>query len=168
MSASQRATLLVRRPTKAAKRLLKWKLGRGGSATPDDFSPAAADEASVQVCLYDASSAAQPLVAAAVVPGVTCQGLGCWRTLGVATYRYKDRAASPYGVSVLKLKAASNGEAEMLVKGKGADLSLPPLGFIPPVRVQLKIDAAGPPVCWETSFEVAERNDATGFKATTP
>jgi hypothetical protein len=121
---------------------------------------------SLAVCLYDASAAAQPLLASALLPGGTCDAKRCWKRLaGDGGYRYRNRAATPAGLTDLKLRLSPAGEVQLVVKGKGGKLALPPLGLLTPVRVQLLIEDAAATTCWGSSFTSATRNDAGIFKA---
>ena len=115
-------------------------------------------------CLYDASAASQPLIEREVPPGGTCGTKPCWR-LVPGGYRYKNKLGSAHGVTDVKLRVSSAGELALLVKGKGASLDLPSLGFLPPVRVQLLASDAGGVTCWESTFAGAIKNEPTLFKA---
>jgi hypothetical protein len=51
----------------------------------------------------------------------------------------------------------------MIVKGKGADLGLPPVaGLTTPVTVQLRRDTGG---CWGARFSSPTTSNATFFKS---
>ena len=67
-----------------------------------------------------------------------------------------------------KLRVGGDGELRLLVKGKGANLSLPPLGFSTPVTLALVVEDATGTSCWRATFAAALRNDATVFKAVSP
>ena len=165
-SASQRSLIRLRRDLTGAKNLLKWKIVRGGKASLAELRDPANAHPSLAMCLYDASGAAQPLLASALLPGGTCAGGPCWKRLGgEGGYRYRNRAAAPDGVTNLKLRLTRGGDVQLLVKGKGGNLRLPPLGLVMPVRMQLLIGDTTGTTCWDSSFTSAVRNDPTVFRA---
>jgi hypothetical protein len=165
-SASQRSLLRLRRDPASGRNVLKWKVVRGGNGSRADIRDPVGGNPSLAVCLYDASAAAQPLLASGLLPGGTCGAKPCWKRLaGDGGYRYRSQAATPDGISLLKLRLSRGGELQLLVKGKGGNLPLPPLGLRPPVRVQLLIEDLGATTCWDSSFTSAIRNDPTIFRA---
>jgi hypothetical protein len=149
--------------------LLKWKIGGGGHVSMADLKNPATADPTILLCLYDASGFPQPLLEGTILAGGSCGGRPCWKTLGGAGgYRYKNPSATPDGLTDLKLKIAGQGELQLVLKGKGADLSLPALGFTTPVTLALVLDDAVGTSCWQATFTTALRNDAALFKATTP
>jgi hypothetical protein len=163
-SASQRSVLVLRDGASPAKNLLKWKIVRGGLATAANLHDPVTGDAVLAVCVYDASGAAQPLLAGTVPPGGTCGTKPCWRSVA-AGYRYKNRAATGDGVTDLRLRVGHNGEVQLVVKGKGAMLPMPTLGLVPPVRVQLVVGDPSGTTCWQSTFPSAVKNDGATFKA---
>jgi hypothetical protein len=163
-SASQRALLLVKVAANDAKNVLRWKIQRGASTAIDAFADPVAGAQAIRVCLYDTSSAAQPVTSIVVPAGGTCNGKPCWRPLGSSGYRYKNRAATHDGVTDMKLKVAGSGELQLLVKGRGSALPVPTLPLVTPVTAQLAI--AGE--CWQAHFVGSLHNDAASFRAVQP
>lgn len=152
-----------------ARNLLRWRIGDGGLATLAELKDPASGAPALRVCLYDGSSATQPRLASTIPAGGTCGTKACWKALGGAGgYRYRNRAATPEGVTALKLKIAGQGELQLLVKGKGADLPMPALGLVTPVTVQLAISEGGQTDCWEATFASALHDDASIFRAKSP
>jgi hypothetical protein len=93
----------------------------------------------------------------------------CWSVLrGAGGYRYRDRAATPDGLTGAKLRISGAGELQLLVMGKGANLPMPARGMVTPVTVQLSIADADGMTCWDATFAGALRNDATVFRAKSP
>lgn len=137
---------------------------RGGQVAPSDLHDPVSGDAAFGICVYDASTAAQPLVAGTVLAGGSCGSKPCWKSV-VGGYRYRNKAATADGVSALKLRLSASGELQMLVKGKGAALPLPTLGLTMPVHVQLVIDDVSGKTCWQSSFTSTLRNDAAIFRA---
>jgi len=116
------------------------------------------------ICLYDASASPQPLIARKVLPGGSCGSKPCWKAVA-GGYRYRNKVGSSDGVTDVKLRVTAAGEIALLIKGKGAGLDVPSLGFLPPVRLQLLASDAGGMMCWESTFAHAVKNEATLFKA---
>jgi hypothetical protein len=63
---------------------------------------------------------------------------------------------------VVNLTPGTDGQAAILLKGKGADLRMPTLPLTAPVTVQLQA-ASGQ--CWSASYSQAIANSAVGFRA---
>jgi len=119
----------------------------------------------LDLCLYDASSTAQPLLTGEVLGGGTCGSKPCWKALGSGGYRYKNKAGSVDGFTDVKLRVSSGGEIGLVVKGKGAGLSMPVLGLVTPVQLQLLVRDGSGTTCWESRFTGAVKNDPALFKA---
>lgn len=168
MSASQRS-LLILRDGDPARSLLRWKLNKGGAASMSDLRDPAQGAPTLLLCIYDTSAAVQPLLAATVLPGGACGSHACWKVLGgVGGYRYKNKAATPEGITDLKLKLTTFGELRVVAKGKGANLPMPALGLVEPVTAQLTIADGVGETCWDATFVGALKNDATLFRAKAP
>lgn len=155
---------MLRAGATPAKHLLKWKIARGGQAAPPDLRDPVGGSAAFGLCVYDASASAQPVLAGAVTAGGTCGTKPCWKAVA-GGYRYKSKAATVDGVTDLKLRLTAAGELQVLVKGRGAALPLPPLGLATPVRVDLVIDDGAGRTCWQSTFPSALENGAAGFRA---
>jgi hypothetical protein len=95
--ASQRSAVVLRNVATASKDLLKWKIAHGGPAGPGELGDPVAGEATLGICLYDASAAAQPLYAGAIALGGSCAGKPCWKALEDGGYRYKNKAGTRTG-----------------------------------------------------------------------
>jgi hypothetical protein len=96
-----------------------------------------------------------------------CGGSFCWRPTGLRGFKYNDAAGTSDGITRIRLRAG-NGDAKILVKGKGAALQVPPpadpnnlIYQDPSVTVQLR-NSDG--VCWEAVYPgPAKRIDGTQF-----
>jgi hypothetical protein len=151
------------------KDLFKWKW-KGAATAVGDFKDPAAGTPEVSVCVYDGSGV---LLEASILPGGTCSDKPCWKPLGKVAgptgYKYKNKLATPHGVTDAKLKAGDAGKAQVGIKGKGLNLQMPTLGNVPlPVTVQLVIEDGVGTECWETTFASTIRNDAEQLKAKGP
>ena len=109
--------------------------------------------------------------AGGVVP--TCGTKPCWKTTGTTGFKYKNKAATPDGITDVKLKAGGAGKAQVQVKGKGVLLGPPATAaLVTNVVVQLLIDDGGPIQCFKTSFPGAggsvTAQTTTQFKAKGP
>jgi len=67
---------------------------------------------------------------------------------------------SPDGLSTIIFRPGRAGR--IVVKGRGANLALPPLPLTTPVSVQLRRVDGGP--CWESTIEAPLVNSATRFR----
>ena len=148
--------------TTSARDKLRWGWRNSTGTTFADFGDPTVGT-SYAFCVYDASPAAQPLLAAEAPADSTCAVEECWEVYAANTvYLYVDGRHVVGGLSLLKLKSPPGG-TNLQAKGGGALLGLPPLPLTPPVRVQLhNSDTA---TCWEASYESATRNDGRVFKA---
>jgi len=110
----------------------QWKWGKGQTTIKADFgNPLGTTD--YQLCIY----ANGAFVSKAFIPaGGTCAGKPCWKE-NAKGFQYKDKDATPAGVTQLKLKEGLvDGKAQIQVKEKGANIDFPPLPLAPPVRVQ--------------------------------
>ena len=125
----------------------------------------------LRVCVYDGSGGSQPLAQMQVSPGGTCDGKPCWKRLGGSIpvgFKYKNKGATPNGLTDEKLKAGTAGKAQVGIKGKGSNLPALPLGLTLPVTVQLLIGDGTGTECWQTTYTGFSRNDDLQFKAKGP
>ena len=111
-------------------------------------------------CIYDAG---RGLVSSARVPaGRLCGGRSCWSANSTG-FKYKDKDATPDGVTSLSLRPGDAGRPKIMLKGKGDLLQLlqtPALPMIPPVTVQLRNSDGA---CWEAVYSAALKNAATQY-----
>ena len=103
-----------------------------------------------------------------VPPGGVCGSRPCWKASGSTGFSYKNKAATPNGLTSLKLKAGVSGKASVQAKGKGTNLPTPVLGLTLPVTAQLLITSGSTTECWQTTYTAATTNDAARFKAKGP
>jgi cysteine-rich repeat protein len=153
--ASGTSRLLLRDASSAAGDTLTWKCAAADATTLGELGDPSAG-AGYQLCLYDAAAVAQPRLAAAAPGG------GGWK-VSSSGVTYRSQTGAPAGLRIVKVKAGGAGRAKVLVKGKGAQLTLPDLaGLTPPVTVQLR-GAAG--TCWGATFSAPDAAGPTRFKA---
>ena len=154
-----KAKVKIKRDTSnPAKAKFKWKWA---AATPFDVNtlgfPTTIDD--VSVCAYDQSG----LVFEATAPaGGSCAGKPCWTLTGVKV-GYKDKEATPDGVTKAKAKSGDAGKGKIQVQGKGENLVPPSLPLAPPVQVLLM--RGDGPLCWEATYAAPSVNDPAQFKA---
>jgi hypothetical protein len=169
MSPGERSAILLKNAANDARDVLRWTIARGGPASPADLKNLAAPGASVAVCLYDASTAAQPLLTGVVAAGGTCGTKPCWKTLGGGSgYLYRNDAGAAAGLTGLRFKVPASGALQLAVTGRGVNLPLPTLPLTLPVTMQVAISDGAGTVCWESRVASAHRNDPATFKASSP
>ena len=163
-----KSTLSITNTSVDAKDTLKWKwLGTTGALA--DFGDPVAGAPAIRLCVYDGSTATQPLRTVTIPAGGTCNGKPCWKRLGSTSqpkgFSFADKAATS-GVASAKLVPAP--KARLQVKGKGSQLAPPALGLTLPVTVQLVIGDGTAATCWETVYTAVQKNGPTVLKAKGP
>ncbi len=160
---ASKSVLVVKDNADDSKDKLVWKWIKGAETAFAAFGTPTVDTP-YAFCLYDGN---QNLITSEVPPAGTCDGKACWKQLGSASnpkgFKYKDKELTPDGVKNVLLKAGAAGKAKSLVKGKGANLLLPPLGVTPDVTAQL-INQNGE--CWAAVFTADDliKNDGKILK----
>ena len=139
---------------------LTWKWLKGAATDLTDFGNPTIAGTDYTLCLY-AGTASTVVMEADVPGGSMCAGSPCW-VASSSGYRYKDRGLTSDGIENLLLRSGSAGKAKVIMKGKGPNLPLPPLGLALPVTAQLKNSSNQ---CWEADYPSAINNDAKQFKA---
>lgn len=150
------SALVISRGSTAAADKLGWKWSSGMLGAIGD--PINTDD--YALCIFDGTG--QVALSALAPSGGQCGGKPCWAALASGV-KYKDKVATPSGLTSLTVKSASGGLGKLAMKGKGVTLDLPllPLGL--PARVQLH---AGNGECWESTFSStgASQSDSIHFK----
>jgi Tol biopolymer transport system component len=159
---SGKSTLQIKDNADDSKDSIQWTWRKGDATDVADFGDPV-DTDGYAFCLYDESTGFPELVFESVAPaGELCtNGLPCWKASGSAGYSYKDKAATPLGITQMKIKAGGAGKAQATIKGKGSRLVLPALPLGLPVRAQLQ---AANGECWEATHLVATKNDGAQVK----
>jgi cysteine-rich repeat protein len=152
------------------KDLFRWRW-KGALTTFAELRDPVAAMPQITLCAYDGGGGI--VVEAALLPGGTCSGKPCWKTLGpVASpvgYKYSNKLGTPQGIIQARLKAGDADKAQVAIKGKGPNLQSPILGNLPlPLVVQLVVTDDMGTTCWETAFAAPTRNDEEQFKAKGP
>jgi hypothetical protein len=151
------ALLDLRDATPDARDQLLWRWSRGTSTMMDFGDPRAST--SYAICIYDGGS---NLVSSACAPaGGVCARRPCWKSRGLSGFAYRDKNRTPNGLDRIALRVGA-GNAKIVVKGRGANLAMPPLPLAAPVKVQLR-NTDG--VCWEASYSSEQTNTPDRFKA---
>ena len=138
----------------------RWVLDR---ATDISTFGSPLNSATYDLCIYDNSTAPQPLLSLAVPAGRICGGSPCWESQGQRGFRYANSDLTPNGVQAVLLRRELSGRARITVTGKGIKLGVR-LPFSPTVTVQLKNTQTG--VCWGASYAQPKVNDSEQFRAT--
>ncbi len=161
------ASLKIKDYADDTKDQFSWKWSKGDLTDVGAFMNPVNGSATYRVCIYDASVNPQPLMEADVPPGGTCGIRPCWKATPTG-FSYRNKAATPDGITSLKLKAGAPGTAKVQVTGKGAPLQTPALGLPLPVTVQLVIGDDVSTECWQTTYTAAIVNDPSRFSANGP
>ncbi len=138
---------------------LQWKWSAGSATDKADFGdPLTTDD--YALCLYDGTGLVATLTAPA---GGICATKDCWADKPKG-YQYKDKEASPSGITQLQLSEGTDGKAKIQVKGKGVNLPDLDLGMLTsPLTVQLKPIGGG--ICFGATYSSPfTKNDAVQFK----
>ncbi|MFN2428095.1 MAG: hypothetical protein ABR587_16800, partial [Candidatus Binatia bacterium] len=161
-----RSLLGLRTSENEARDRFQWKWGKGDATAIADFADPVAGSASYNVCVYDASPSAQPLLDLPIAPGGTCAGKPCWRAVSTKGFAYKNKDGNGDGVTALKLGSGVAGKSKVQVKGAGVALASPALPLTLPVTVQLSIDSGLGTECWQSTFtNPPSKNEGEKFRA---
>ena len=150
-----------RAPSKNCSFRRDWS--KGAATSLQDFEdPLATDD--YALCIFEAGKP-RPLLAAHVPAGGTCpNNVPCW-AFKTILYKYKDKAATPDGITKMLLKSSTTaGKPKIGVKGQGTLLRLPTPPLLGTVRVELRTSAPGS-VCWGADHTTVLKNSASSFTA---
>lgn len=154
-----KAFLAITDKTPDDKDQLQWKWSAGSATLKNDFGdPVNSDD--YALCIYDGTGLRATLTAPA---GDTCATKPCWADKPKG-YQYKDKEASPSGITQLQLSEGLDGKAKIQVKGKGLDLPDLDLSMLTsPLTVQLKRVGGG--ICFGATYSAPfTKNDGVSFK----
>ncbi len=155
-----KAFLAISDKTPDDKDQFQWKWSAGAATQKADFRDPVGSHDYV-LCLYDGTG----LLATFTAPAAgTCGTKPCWADKPKG-YQYKDKAATPDGITQLQLSEGAHGKAKIQVKGKGLDLPDVDLSTLTsPLTVQLEPAIGG--VCFGAtySFPPVLKNDGVSFK----
>lgn len=145
---------------------LKWVM-KGGDATPlaDFGDPVAGDDATWSWCLWAGDAPDEPLLGADLPNGGLCDGKPCWRAVSTKGFKMKDKTGTPGGVTSASLLAGDAGRTRLKVLGRGTKLEDATLPATLPLRAQLIADDGVAPLCWQSSWSEAVRNEEGLLKA---
>jgi hypothetical protein len=161
------ALFLIKDDGDPGKNKIIWKWLRGQATDVPDLGDPVGGSTAYSLCVYDAAGGIPHLAASATVGA----GTG-WTAAGTA-FKYADSSGAAAGIVKIILKPGADGEAKILMKGKGMGLVLP--GGVnqtqyfaqdSAVTVQL-LSSIGP--CWEAVYTgPATKNDGAQFKDKLP
>jgi hypothetical protein len=141
----------------SARKTLTWKWTRGAATSDSDFGLPTGTTA-YTLCLFAGTASA--LVGGADIPASAQK----WQATARG-FMYRDAAGTPGGISKAVLVSGAANRSKILVKGKGANLSVDTPAYDLPLLVQLTNSSND--VCWSASFDAADviRNQSRAFKA---
>lgn len=154
---AQTTKLLVN--TGAATDKLLWKWLQGESTSQSEFAdPLTA--AAYSFCVFAGTAA---IVVEADIPPDAQR----WAALGSTGFKYKDASGAADGIQRITLRGSDSAATKILLKGKGAGLSLTDPPLVPPLTAQLTNHDTD--VCWSATYEMADiiRNELGKLKAKT-
>jgi cysteine-rich repeat protein len=146
-----------------SKDSLVWSWKSSAPVAVGDFGdPTATSD--YALCVIDHTGGVPTLRMSRSVPaGGPCGDHSCWSAHSTH-FAYKNKAATPAGITALGLSAGSAaGKGKIGAKGKGALLGVPSGTFAPPLTVRVLRDDAA--TCWEATYSTPKTNDGRTFKA---
>ena len=152
--------ILPRRP--GIRQRIAWNWSHGEATRREDFGDPLAN-GTFTFCVFDESGSRPTVAFSAATRSGMCGNLPCW-TANAGGFRYRSTDGAPSGLRQLSLKAGADGQAKILLAGKGVDLTLPTLPLGLALRAQLR--GAGD-ACWESVYDEAgvARNTPGEFRA---
>jgi hypothetical protein len=158
-----KGVLLLKDKSPDTRDRVSWKWRKGSATDVFDFGEPLT-HTDYALCIYDASTNAQPVLTARAPAGGDCPGRPCWKLQGGAKrIEYKNKDLDPDGLQSLVLKAGEDGKAQVKANAKGEDIDMPALPLLPPVLVQLQGEHGE---CWEATYsDLVLKNDESGFRA---
>jgi cysteine-rich repeat protein len=167
LAAAGSSSVQLRDDAVDTKDRLQWKWAKGAPTDVNDFEDPVGGTATYHVCVYDSSPRTQPLSEMGVPAGGICGTAPCWKATGDTGFRYRSKAATPNGLTRLRLKASPTRPSVQTI-GRGANLPMPALPLTLPVTVQLVVADGMTTECWQTTYAGAAVNEASRFRASGP
>ena len=148
------------------------EVGQGEMTTTGAFLDPVGGTADYRFCIYDESSARQPLLDVGIEPGGLCAGEPCWKAMGTKGFSYADDAAAQGGITKIKLKSGDEGKAQIQVMAEGVALDTPAPPLTGDVTVQFLARDISSTNCWQTVYTVPTKNETgnnvSSYKAKGP
>jgi cysteine-rich repeat protein len=167
-TAPTRTVLKLRNATPDTKDSISWTWANGAATTLGDLGdPVTTDR--YALCVFGGTTPAPALLAAIAPAGGTCAGKPCWTAKATKGFVYKDKDATPSGLTNVVLQPGVAGKAKVKVKGKGPLLAsgdgvgFPSLPLPLPLRLQLQGENGA---CFEARYDGSgvQVNDAASGK----
>jgi hypothetical protein len=160
--ASRSRAVLTNRADPARNSLL-WRWRSSAAVEVSDLALAADSSEVIDLCAADADG---------VVQSVHEVGGGLnWTPTANKGFRFRDRALAQDGIAKIVLRSGAAGKAAIIVRGRGPNLGAPALPLSTPARVYLLLrPLAGAQFdrCWDATYDAADVNTASEFKAKLP
>ena len=152
-----------------------WRFRKGDATGLMDFGGPVLLDPTIDVCVYDASGAAQPLLTVEIPSGQRCGQNHCWKLRPNRTLDYSKRDALPWGAKRAIFSAGTQGKSSIYLLARGNDQAVGPQGLpVPalpltlPVTVQMLVDDGANTECWQVIHTTAATNQADHFAAKGP
>jgi hypothetical protein len=157
------------------KLLWRWKKG-AATIAQSGFGNPVVGGTSYKLCLYDQTGGAAVFKMGIAIPAAgTCGSGPCWKAVGQKGWKYLSSDGQAGGIGKLLLVGGQAGTPRIVLRAKGANLSLPaPLNgttfFDQDTEVIIQLHGSNPVHCWASSFDASEtrRNAADFFNASSP
>ncbi len=172
-----RSRIMLRKSHKPRNDRLALHLRRVAATELAEFGNPLLDDPIMNVCVYDSSTALQPLLVTAIPSRLDCGDPTCWQPAGrgdTARYKYRLGGGLPYGVYLAELEPGVDGRTSLQIKALGSEVAAPlglPVPDLPlelPATAQVLVDDGTEVRCWQAVFETPKKNDAHVFKAKGP
>jgi hypothetical protein len=150
------APLAIRNENSDNRDAFSWRWVQGSSTNLGDLGDPTGSSG-YELCVFDERANVHTLVMETAIPA----GSG-WLPTGRG-YKYRDRTGSQAGITRVILRSGNEGNASIVLIGKGASLAPPPLPLAQDdsVTVQLVNENA----CWEARYSTSSENQSGRFRA---
>lgn len=165
--APAKGSLIIDEKT-AGKEKLKVSFSKLAAAvTQSQFGDPVGGNTAYRVCVYDGSNQLKGTYTVARA-GQTCGDKPCWAAVSDKGYKYKDKAASADGVTMMKLGGGDPGKGKLKIKGKGSNL---PSGIAAALQNQTSATVqvlSSNASCFGVALTEVKKADGVTFSATGP
>ncbi|MFN2427662.1 MAG: choice-of-anchor Q domain-containing protein [Candidatus Binatia bacterium] len=151
-AASEGSRLTLRDRPPSGDRL-GWSWGKGPAVALASLGdPTVGDD--YALCVFASDGVTSSLVLSALAPGGPE-----WTFVGDSKLKYKDKGLTPDGIKQILFKTGDAGRAKIKVKGQGAALGVPGLGFGASVTLSAELRNVATGACFGATYSNPFRKD---------